>query len=126
MEIKFVQKLKETPQIWSFFFTQPAGFSFEAGDYVELAIPGVDRRWLTITSAPSEKHLQFTTKLSDSKFKQALSQLEVGNHAVISPAIGSFNLPQTEQNLIFVAGGLGITPYRSMLAEMAMKRVMAT
>lgn len=124
MDVTFEGKQLEAPNTWSFFFSKPAALAFEPGDYVELAVPGVGHRWLTIANAPSEPKLQFTTKLSGSSFKQALATLAPGDKVIISPALGSFNLPQDKgSKLILIAGGLGVTPYRSFLAHLQNQKI---
>lgn len=122
MDIQYIRSQQLTETIWSFYFTKPPGLKHEAGDYVELALaypdnPTGGRRWFTIASAPEESELQFTVKLppSPSRFKRALHQLQAGQTATISPPIGTFNLPRRPgHSLLWVAGGIGITPYRSM------------
>ena len=124
MDIAFEGKQLEAPDIWSLWFSKPAALAFEPGDYVELAVPGVGHRWLTIASAPSEPKLQFTTKLFGSNFKQALAGLVPGDKVMISPALGSFNLPSDrDSKLTLVAGGLGVTPYRSFLVQMNNQKI---
>lgn len=126
MEISFLRKLQNAGAIWSVFFEKPAGLKYQAGDYVELALPGAgpkgDKRWVSFSSAPGEPELMFTFKLpgssQPSEYKATLLDLSPGDKAQISPPLGSFNLPRDpEDKLLFVAGGIGITPYRSMLKE---------
>lgn len=122
METKFVRKQKEAENIISFFFTKPSAFIFDAGDFTELAFdfPGGsgDKRWFTVASAPEEKEIQITTKFppKPSEFKQQLNKLASGHKVMLSPALGKFNLPRDKaEPLFFVAGGVGITPFRSIL-----------
>jgi ferredoxin-NADP reductase len=126
MELIFIRKIQNAGQIWSFFFEKPAALRFEAGDYVELSLaaagPNGDKRWMSMASSPTEDELMFTSKISEtpSAFKQTLLSLSAGDKAMCSPPIGNFNLPRdSSQKLLFVAGGIGITPYRSMLCYLA-------
>jgi ferredoxin-NADP reductase len=122
MEISFLRKLQNAAAIWSVFFDKPAGLRFQPGDYAELALAGAgphgDKRWMSLASAPQEPEIQFTFKVSDrpSAYKKALLGLQPGDKGMISPPMGSFNLPRDAiTKLLFIAGGIGITPYRSML-----------
>jgi ferredoxin-NADP reductase len=75
------------------------------------------RRHITIVTSPNERGvLGFATRLRESAFKQTLSQLEVGDEVTVEEPKGDFQLPQdTSKHYVFVAGGIGITVFRSML-----------
>lgn len=123
MEATLVEKSQELPDAWSFTFSKPPGFHFDAGDYTEIEVyrPGfAGRRWFSIATAPHEDNLQFIIKYppEPSEFKQELLKLTPGSTVHLSPAIGNFNLPLKDEKLLFVAGGIGITPYISMLKHM--------
>lgn len=121
MDVEFVHFEQLAESIWHFTFNKPPGFAFTAGDYVELAIPYKDselggRRWMTIASSPHQQELEFITKVPEhpSDYKKALKELALGSIATISPAIGTFHLPRpTSKKILWVAGGVGITPYLS-------------
>lgn len=125
MEIEFLRKFQNAATIWSFYFTRPKGLNFSPGDYAEVALPQAgtlgDKRWLSFANAPEEPELFFTVKLPPhpSDYKQALMDLMSGEKALLSPPIGTFNLPRdSAEKLLFVAGGVGIAPYRSMLRHL--------
>jgi ferredoxin-NADP reductase len=62
----------------------------------------------------------FCTRLRESAFKRSLAELPVGAEVDVEPPKGSFVLPEaTEDPLVFLAGGIGITPFRSMLRYIA-------
>ena len=117
MEIKFLSKTNLVTDIWEFHFTKPPAFTFTAGDYVDFGFPDVGAHWLTIASSPEENELIFVVRIrtQPSIFKKRMSLLKPGDKCIISPAIGSFNLPRAERKLLFIALGIGIVPYRSML-----------
>ncbi len=109
-----------------FAFEKPADFSFEAGQYVAFLLPkliapdnraGV--RSLSISSAPYEEELYFTVRKSESGFKQTLFSLKPGDTALATKAIGHFTLSHAADDLpiIFLVGGIGITPVRSILKQ---------
>ncbi len=114
-----MRKVQNAPSIWSFYFEKPAALSFEAGDYVELSLAD-DKRWMTIAGAPDEADFFFTGKIGDkpTEYKNALLKMNPGDIAHVSPAIGTFNLTRDQnEKLLFVAAGVGITPFRSMLKQ---------
>jgi ferredoxin-NADP reductase len=106
-----------------FRFEKPDGFEFKAGQWCFLHVPDAGyqderglRRPLSIASSPLEKDLLFATKLSSSAMKRTLAEMVPGAAALIEKPMGSFLLPApVEPPLIFLAGGVGITPFRSMI-----------
>ncbi len=97
---------------------------FEAGQYFFVTLPDVGhqddrglRRHITIVTSPSEKGvLGFATRMRESAFKRSLRELPVGTEVEVEPPRGRFVLPEdSARTLVFVAGGIGITPFRSML-----------
>ncbi len=120
MQAEFIKTKQELPDVYSLWFKPPSGFTYHAGDYTELSlgVKGIeDRRWLSIASSPHEPTLQFTVKIGSppSQFKAALLKLTAGQIGFLSPPMGNFNLPNRPDKLLFIAGGVGITPFRSMI-----------
>lgn len=76
-----------------------------------------DRRHFSIVNSPKETGiLAMATRLRDSAFKRSLAELPLGSEVEVGPIAGNFVLPQkTTLPLVFVAGGIGITPFISML-----------
>jgi ferredoxin-NADP reductase len=79
------------------------------------------RRHISLATSPTEKGVVgLATRLRDSAFKQTLAELEVGDEVQVEEPKGSFLLPEdTEAEYVFVAGGIGITVFRSMLRFIA-------
>jgi ferredoxin-NADP reductase/uncharacterized membrane protein YjjP (DUF1212 family) len=124
IELKFVRKVKEASGIDSFVFAGKEGFKYKAGQYMEWTLqdnkPDLrgNRRYLTISSSPTEPEVMFTLKIPEkmSKFKQNLEHFKKGDKILASQLTGEFVLPKSEkQKLAFMAGGVGITPFRSMV-----------
>ncbi|MCP9484702.1 MAG: FAD-dependent oxidoreductase [Gaiellaceae bacterium MAG52_C11] len=106
------------------FDLQGAAVDFRPGQYfwVELLDPPyVDekgpRRHISVCSSPTERGaLCLCTRLRDTAFKRSLAELEVGDAVEVEEPKGSFLLPEaTDVPYVFVAGGIGITVFRSML-----------
>jgi ferredoxin-NADP reductase len=79
------------------------------------------RRHISIVTSPTEPGvLGLATRIRDSAFKQTLTELAVGDEVEVEEPKGSFLLPEdTSREYVFVAGGIGITVFRSMLRYIA-------
>ncbi len=132
---KLFLKLKEKKQlssdIFEFIFTKRADFSFHPGQYLEWTVPPhhVDsrgnRRYFTIASSPTEEDIRLGVKIlpkQSSRFKKALLELETGDRIVASQLAGDFILPDATGHYVFIAGGIGVTPFRSMIQYLLDKK----
>jgi ferredoxin-NADP reductase len=97
---------------------------FKPGQYFFVTLPDVGyqderglRRHITVVTSPNEKGvLGFATRMRDSAFKRSLREVPPGTEVEVEPPKGDFVLPEeTSRPLVFVAGGIGITVFRSML-----------
>ena len=79
------------------------------------------RRHISLATSPTEQGaVGLATRLRDTAFKQTLAELEVGDEVQVEEPKGSFLLPEdTSDEYVFVAGGIGITVFRSMLRFIA-------
>jgi ferredoxin-NADP reductase/Na+-translocating ferredoxin:NAD+ oxidoreductase RnfD subunit len=114
----------QSSRVRNFVFTPDKPITFRPGQYMEWTLPGVsfdqrgNRRTFTIASSPTEDTVQLGAKFYEpsSAFKKVLSRLQPGDRIVAGQVAGSFYLPEDQaQKLLFIAGGIGITPFRSML-----------
>jgi ferredoxin-NADP reductase len=111
--------------IQTFWFRPETPMRFVAGQFtqIDLPVPEPDVRgtkhWFTISSSPTEELIGLTTKFTPgqgSAFKSALEQLKPGATLSLAEPMGDFVLPRDHTiPLLFVAGGIGVTPYRSMI-----------
>ena len=124
MNVLFDHLEKNTSNVITFYFKPNQTIKYLAGQYVELSLPGeknatVDgNRWYTLSSSPSEDLVAITTRFDKtlSKFKQSLINLKTGDQVIISEPIGDFVLPKDITiPLMFISGGIGITPVRSII-----------
>lgn len=127
LRLKLKQVGKVSDQVYDFVFTPDRTLAFQPGQYLEwtLGHPGTDirgnRRTFTIASSPTEPEVRLGVKVykPSSSFKQALLSLKPGNFVYAGQLAGNFTLPDdTSRRLVFIAGGIGITPFRSMLKYM--------
>jgi ferredoxin-NADP reductase len=110
------------------FDLQGEHFDFRPGQYfwVELLESEYEdekglRRHISVVTSPTERGvLGLCTRLRDTAFKKTLAELEVGDEVEVEPPKGDFALPEdTSRPYVFVAGGIGITVFRSMLRYIA-------
>ncbi len=129
MRIRLAERRPETASVMSFVFDlagQP--LEYLPGQHLTyvldaLAFPDErgNRRHFTISSAPSESGIvMFTTRMRGSGFKETLRHAPVGYELACETPRGRFVLPDEEpRRHVFVAGGIGVTPYRSILRQAA-------
>lgn len=118
----------EYGDVYTYIFESKNTFSFKAGQHVHMALAGLPIgkeavRELSIGSSPSDSELWFTVHVRPhSRFKMKLASLKVGECATLFKVGGTFVLPDTKNiPLIFIAGGIGITPIRALLREIAFR-----
>jgi len=123
--LELVEKTKLAPNIYDFAFKSDKKISFRPGQYMEWTLGDIafnfrgNRRTFTIASSPKNKEVHIGVRFYDSssKFKQKLLSMEKGDVVHGGQVAGDFVLPKDEnKKLVFVAGGIGITPFISMLS----------
>lgn len=125
-QLPFIRKEQQTSDVYSFFFDRSAyDFDFLPGQYIRMVLPHKDSddrgssRFFTIASSPLEKeHIMITTRIIKSTFKKTLADLSPGQLVNFWGPIGKFVLHPEKSPLVFLAGGIGLTPYHSMILYM--------
>ena len=108
----------------SFRFAKPGGWSYRAGQFVDITLldpPETDAegnlRGFSISSAPREEVITITTRLRDTAFKRVLQAIPLGTLVKMEGPFGDLRLHHAARPAVLLAGGIGITPFRSMLVE---------
>ncbi len=118
------QKIPLARDMVDFILPRPPKFIFSPGQYMEWTLPHRhpdargNRRYFTIASSPTENELRLGVKFYPSGSSYKKSMIMIDDKTPISGASlsGDFTLPKdTTKKLVFIAGGIGITPFRSMV-----------
>lgn len=131
MRAKLTHIEKVTTSIYTYWFKPERKVRFDAGQFVEIYIPHTpvdsrgNRREFSLSSSPSDEHLSITTNFitNGSSYKKALKALQPGVEITMKEPMGDFVLPKDPTiPLVFVAAGLGILPYVSMIKWLIERR----
>jgi ferredoxin-NADP reductase len=115
----------------AFHLEKPADFQFKAGQYADISLinppetdsQGIIRRF-SIASAPYENELLIVTRMRNSAFKRVLATVPFGTEVKLEGPMGSFTLHKNHAKAaVFLAGGIGITPFLSMLRQAAEEKL---
>ena len=108
----------------SFRFANPADWSYRAGQFVDITLLDPletdaegNTRGFSISTAPREDVIAITTRLRDTAFKRVLQQVPPGTEVKIEGSFGDLGLHHADRPAVLLAGGIGITPFRSILVE---------
>ncbi len=113
-----------SPNAYEFVFAPNRRLAFAPGQFMEWTLGHEEpdsrgnRRYFTLASAPTESNLRLGVRFNDpsSSYKQALLEMDKNDEILAGQLSGDFTLPRNpKQPLIFIAGGIGITPFRSMI-----------
>jgi len=125
------EKIKTASDMFDFVFPKNKNFSFLPGQYMEWTIAHKNpdsrgtRRYFTLASSPTEDTIRLGVKVypNASSFKRALVNLSSRDPIVAGQLAGDFTLPSdTAKKLVFVSGGIGVTPYRSIIKYLLDKK----
>jgi ferredoxin-NADP reductase len=108
----------------AFRFAKPADWTYRAGQYIRMTLldpPQTDAegnsRDFSISSAPSEDVIMITSRLRDTAFKRVLQAMPIGTVVKIEGPFGDLRLHNAARPAVVLTGGIGITPFRSILIE---------
>jgi ferredoxin-NADP reductase len=119
-----VEKFRTASDSLDFVFNPGRQLAYQPGQYMEWTLPhgGIDdrgnRRYFTLASSPTEQTLRLGVKFYNpsSSYKLAMLDMTSDTPMVASQVAGDFVLPRSKKRkLAFIAGGIGVTPFRSMM-----------
>ncbi|HLZ14940.1 MAG TPA: SRPBCC domain-containing protein [Candidatus Saccharimonadales bacterium] len=124
IRLRLKEKVNIVGNAWSFRFEPSAPLHWTAGQYIWVELPHDNpdaegtRRWFTISAAPYEGVVEITTRITPTTFKQALNNLPAGGELeLLEKPDGDFVWQETDLPRVFVAGGIGITAFHSILKQ---------
>jgi len=122
--LRLKQKIKLAPDAYDYVFATEKPINFRPGQYMEWTFEHANpdsrgnRRYFTLASSPTESEVRLGIKFGYpmSSYKRNLLLMKAGDKIAAGQLVGDFTLPKDiNKKLVFVAGGIGITPFRSML-----------
>ena len=122
---KLLSRVEVAEGTMAFHFEKPFGFSFKAGQFADVTLTDPSEtdaegntRTFSIASPPFENELVFTTRMRDTAFKRSLKKVPLATEVQIGVAAGSFTLHKNRAKpAVFRAGGIGITPFLSIVRQ---------
>lgn len=133
LELKLLEKIpKHGTDVMSFKFSKSNDndhLNYQAGQFAIIDLgtkedPKGPLRSFTMASSPTEDAILITTRIRDSPFKKKLAALEIGSSTKITSPLGKFVLPDDHSKpVVFLSGGIGVTPFRSMIRYATDKQV---
>jgi ferredoxin-NADP reductase len=129
---RLIEKSVVAERTMAFAFERPAGFNFSAGQFLTLTLPNPphddpkgNRRSFTIASPPQESgRLEIVSRMTESPLKRSLSEATPDTPFEILGPFGTFTLhADPAVPAVFVSGGIGITPFRSMVRDAVARRL---
>src|SRR5215510_12916064 len=125
--VKLESREKVAEGTMAFHFEKPPGFQHKAGQFVRLTLINPSEtdaegtgRTFTLASAPYERDLMIATRMRDTAFKRVLRSGAVGLEVELRGPFGALTLhDDSSRPAVFLAGGIGITPFRSIALDAA-------
>lgn len=125
MFLTLTGKKEEVSNVISFFFKADSALNWEPGQYFHYFLDDTNRgvkvdRYFSIASAPFEEKIMLTTRFSQdiSVFKKDLRHLNIGDRVEAKGPMGWFGVDDPLKEYVFLAGGIGITAFRSILLDL--------
>lgn len=122
-KLKLIDRKEVARDTIIFVFEKPEGFSFKPGQYAgftlinppEIDAGGITRRF-SLLSTPDDPFISIATRAQNSAYKRVLISLPIGVYIKFAGPTGTFILHEdTNRPAVFIAGGIGITPFYSMI-----------
>ncbi|MFD7135481.1 ferredoxin--NADP reductase [Streptomyces sp. NPDC059894] len=116
----FAEVHEEDDGVHAFSFVPTKPLSFVAGQHGVLKVPGAGQKTFSLASAPEDPEVVIATRLqSGSAYKNALAALRPNDPVTLQGPMFNFTLKGTPEDVVFLAQGIGITPFRSILRHIS-------
>jgi len=125
VKAKFIEKIERTATVCSFRFAPQLKVFFKAGQFLQVLFNAenlMDRelnKFLSYSNAPQDDYIEVTKRLSASKFSDKLRNLKIGDEVSLKGPLGNCVLAPNHNEIVFLIGGIGVTPCISMLLDLA-------
>ncbi len=117
-ETQLQKVIQRNSNVTSYRFNRPDGFEYKAGQFLNVTLNHNEKelsKYLSFSSSPTEPtHIEFTKKLSDSEFSNALRNAKLGDRVKIDAPYGKFTFEGEYPKIALLGGGIGITPFMSI------------
>ena len=128
---KLVSRHEVAERTTAFRFEKPSSWTFKAGQFLEMILLDPSEtdaegnaRTFSIASAPHEDTLMVATRMRDTAFKRVLQKMPLGSAVKLEGPSGGLTLHNdVKRTAVFLAGGIGITPFRSMVFRAAKEKL---
>ena len=126
---KLIARIPRTPTVESFRFLPEVKINFLPGQFIRLFFDTVNQnnaglnKYLSFSCAPQHDYIEVTKRLSDSEFSQRLKSLQKGDGIVLSRPLGNCVFKESYKKIVFLTGGIGITPAISIIEYIVAKKV---
>jgi ferredoxin-NADP reductase len=125
MNITLLDRKEICRATWEFALSKPDGLNFKPGQHINIKLPHLlhedpkgPRRTFSLTSAPHESNWLIATRMTGSGFKKTLLDLPLGTELEFLGPMGTMTADEKARGLVFLAGGIGITPFRSITLDL--------
>ncbi len=120
---EFLERIERTPTAISYRFKMPEGFNFIAGQNMLVDLGNKLAHPLSLSNCPEEaEFIEFTKRMTGSLYCGRLESLEKGETISVKGPAGKFCFADSSETLVMIAGGIGITPIRSILTTLEKKK----
>ena len=125
-QVKLIEQIERTPVVESFGFLSEKKIEFLPGQFLRVIFSKEDNqlnKYLSFSSSPTKDYIEFTKKLSESRFSEKLKELKKGDVIEITAPLGNCVFKEDYKKIVFLIGGIGITPVISIIEYIVDKEI---
>lgn len=129
IKAKVIEKIKRTPTVMSFRFLPEKKINFIAGQFLQFIFDRADlnnrelNKFISFSSSPTKEYFEITKRLSDSSFSNKLKNLNLNDEVAFNAPLGNCVLDEKREKILFLIGGIGITPVISITEYILDKKI---